>query len=235
MKYIILILIILSFNSCLNFKENPESRLHIEQKDIKSVYLICNNDSIKIESTDLISKINSAKSIGLIKGIVRNNLIVCLKNNDTIQIRLIDNQFKWNKSADWTYELNIEKDYFNKICTTHYEKIDSLLEIVTLKNCRISDLTVPKGWSKTEKYDYTEGNVQTFYYSDKSFITVICGSLMNFETPEKKQVDKFWRQEKILGKMIIYGNVTKERKMIFDRAFDKTKVSKKTMIEKASA
>lgn len=104
---------------------------------------------------------------------------------------------------------------------------ENLLEKVELKNCRITELTLPKGWGKTEKYEYTEGNVQTFFYSDNSFITIICGSLMNFETPEKKQVDKFWRQEKIMGKMIIYGNVTKERKMIFDKAFDEMKKQKK--------
>jgi len=107
------------------------------------------------------------------------------------------------------------------------EKVKNSLGKVKLENCRISELTLPNGWKRTEKYDYTEGNVQTFFYPDKSFVTIICGSLMSFESPEKKQVEKFWRQEKILGKMIIYGNVTKERKMIFDRAFDEMKMSKK--------
>ena len=107
------------------------------------------------------------------------------------------------------------------------EKAKNSLEKVKLENCRITELTLPKGWGKTERYDYTEGNVQTFFYTDNSFITIICGSQMNFEFPEKKQADKFWRKEKIMGKMIIYGNVTKERKMIFDRAFDEMKMSKK--------
>ena len=107
------------------------------------------------------------------------------------------------------------------------EKAENSLEKVKIENCRITELTLPKGWEKAEKHDYTEGNVQTFFYPDKSFITIICGSLMSFETPEKKQVDKFWRQEKIMGKMIIYGNVTEKRKMIFDRAFDEMKMIKK--------
>ena len=82
--------------------------------------LVCGENITQLSSEKtayLIDKINSAKKVGPVKGIVRQRLTIYLNDNDTINIWLLGNWFKWDKSGDWAFELNIDKDYFNQKCS----------------------------------------------------------------------------------------------------------------------
>lgn len=125
MNNISLILLSIFLFSCVNFKENKEHRLILNLNDVKKISFQCGSEIIPLSINDealLIEKINSAKHIGQVKGIVKNNLTIYLNNNDTINVRLLGNKFKWNKSKDWAYELNLDERYFDKLCLIKAEK-----------------------------------------------------------------------------------------------------------------
>jgi len=121
--------------SCFSFKENKDHRLTLNQIEIREIVFQCGQSKILINSDEtalLIEKINSAKYIGPVKGIVRHNLTVYLKNNDTINIRLLGGQFKWNKGGDFAYEMDLDKEYFSRICSQvdrNQIEIDTLIKI----------------------------------------------------------------------------------------------------------
>lgn len=118
MKKYLIILSVFTF-SCIDFKEKKEQMLSLKADDIKEILFTCGETTITLNSGEisyLIEKINSAKHIGPVKGIVKNNLTIYLNNHDTIRVRLLDNKFKWDKSNDWAYELNIKENYFETLC-----------------------------------------------------------------------------------------------------------------------
>ena len=122
--------------SCIGFKENKDRKLNIKKETVQNITFQCGEDTIQLSSKEmdsLIDKINSAKQIGPVKGIVRQRLTIYLNNKDTINIRLLGNWFKWDKSGDWAFELSIDKDYFNQKCSEIYSKktkdIEELLQI----------------------------------------------------------------------------------------------------------
>lgn len=121
--------------SCFSFKENKDHRLTLNQTEVREIVFQCGQSKILINSNDaalLIEKINSAKYIGPVKGIVRYNLTVYLQNNDTINIRFLGDQFKWNKGGDFAYEMDLDEEYFNRICSQverNQIEIDTLIKI----------------------------------------------------------------------------------------------------------
>lgn len=121
--------------SCSGFQENNDRKLNIRKETVKKAIIECGDDSIQLSSDEIasfIDKINSAKQIGPVKGIVRKRLTIYLNNNDTIKIRLLGNNFKWDKSADWAFKLNIDKDYFSQKCSelnlTKKEEVESFFK-----------------------------------------------------------------------------------------------------------
>ena len=136
MKKLLFISLSILLTSCFGFKENKDRKLNIKKETVKKATIQCGEDIIILSSdeiTSLIDKINSAKQIGPVKGIVRKRLTIYLNNNDTINIRLLGNSFKWDKSADWAFKLNIDKDYFNQKCSEinlkKTEDVEGLLNI----------------------------------------------------------------------------------------------------------
>ncbi|MFL0123002.1 hypothetical protein V2611_14525 [Tenacibaculum maritimum] len=125
MKNLIIITLSLILTSCFEFKDNKEYRLNLNESEIQKMTYKCGEQIIPLDSekiTYLTEKINSSKHIGPVKGIVRQNLTIYLKNSDTINVRLIGNKFKWDKSGDWAYELDIDDNYFDELCQKELSK-----------------------------------------------------------------------------------------------------------------
>jgi hypothetical protein len=129
MKNLTLIILSCILTSCFGFKDNKEHRLNLTKSEILKMTYKCGDRTISLaldEVTYLTQKINSSKHIGPVKGIVRQNLTIYLKNSDTINVRLIGNKFKWNKSGDWAYEFDIDDNYLDDLCPKETELSDSL-------------------------------------------------------------------------------------------------------------
>jgi hypothetical protein len=132
MKNLIIITLSLILTSCFGFKDNKEYRLNLTKSEILKMTYKCGEQIIQLnneEITYLTEKINSSKHIGPVKGIVRQNLTIYLKISDTINVRLIGNKFKWNKSGDWAYELDIDDNYLDELCQKETE-LSKPLQIV---------------------------------------------------------------------------------------------------------
>ena len=126
MKKLILIFIPILLISCIGLKSDKNHRLILEKEKVKKVILNCGQNRLALdpETTHfIIDKINTAKQFGLLKGIVRQDLRIFLNNTDTINIRLIENKFKWDKSGDWAYELDIADGYFDQYCREERLKV----------------------------------------------------------------------------------------------------------------
>lgn len=105
--------------SCSNTRVFNEHKLTINQSEISKMDLQCFDQTIPLnrhEISFLTEKINHSGDPKLIKGIVNQHLMIYLKNSDTINLRLLGNHFKWNKSGDWAYSLDIDKNYFAELC-----------------------------------------------------------------------------------------------------------------------
>lgn len=119
MKYTFLFLFCLVCTSCINAKKNKELRLEIDEKSVKKIILDCGDQLVQLsdgEAKFLILQINSAKPVGLVKAIVRQELMIHYFDKDSLKISLFENQFKWAEGKDWTYKLAISEDYFSRKC-----------------------------------------------------------------------------------------------------------------------
>lgn len=100
------------------------------------------------------------------------------------------------------------------------EQTENSLEKVELKNCRITELTLPIGWKKTEQKWIYKGKCSNILLFRHKFCYYYLWFINEFWNSREKTSWQILETRKI---MIIYGNVTKERKMIFDKAFDEMK------------
>ncbi len=116
---LLLFLVFLSLDSCINIEGAETPRLKLNQTEINRVTLNCLDKTIDLNQTDitfLIKKINSAKYVGHYKGIVKNSLTIYSNNQDSSNIRLVDNKFKWDKGASHTFQLDFNENYFKDLC-----------------------------------------------------------------------------------------------------------------------
>lgn len=107
--------------SCANqiTKNADTHKLILDNEEVTSIYFLCGKDSLKFtekEQQDFINKVNTAKSMGPMKGIVTKSIVIFTNNKDTISIRLFENHFKWSKGDDWAYSLAYNKNYFEQKC-----------------------------------------------------------------------------------------------------------------------
>lgn len=112
---------IIFLSSCLSYQDNPDHRLVLEKENIKEITFQCfQSETILLNHEEidfLIKKINTAKPAGPRKAIITSNLTIYLIDNDSIKIRIDSDYFKWKNSGDWSYQLDIDKDYFQKKCS----------------------------------------------------------------------------------------------------------------------
>lgn len=115
----------------------------------------------------------------------------------------------------WTTLLN---------CQAQNEKLgldDSLqLEIFNCRNDTF-ELKLPKGWIKTDIFNYEEGFIQSYIYSDLSTISILCGANAELNMTENKDNSLYYRKSNVGKRTITYERVRKERLIVFDYAFDK--------------
>ncbi|HET8737368.1 MAG TPA: hypothetical protein VFM69_12290 [Pricia sp.] len=84
-------------------------------------------------------------------------------------------------------------------------------------------LTLPAGVIENEVTTYEEGFTQHFIYENNSYVILLRGGNAELATPNGSKPERFSREEKINGFHLMYGNVTTERKLEFDQAFDQMK------------
>ena len=103
------------------------------------------------------------------------------------------------------------------------EKKEFKFDEVGLEDCmgKRKVLFLPKGWTKSDRNYYGEGFIESYTYSDKSVISVLCGGNAELIFSELFDKDKYSRKESSVGRTIMYENVPEERKIEFDEAFDK--------------
>ncbi|MEP2238079.1 MAG: hypothetical protein ABJI22_06935 [Maribacter sp.] len=103
------------------------------------------------------------------------------------------------------------------------EKKEFKFNEVGVEDCmgKRKKLYLPIGWTKSERNYYGEGFMETYNYSDKSVISLLCGANAELSFSELFDEEKYSRKESSVGRTIMYENVPKERKMEFDAAFDK--------------
>ena len=131
MKNLVLIVLCFLLFSCFGTKENTAYRLTIDPNEVREITFQCGEEHITLNPADkdlIINKINSAQFRGMVKGIVRQKMTIYLKNNDTLNIRLLESSFKWNKSGDWTYTLDLDKDYLSGLCSNSLKNQSNLQE-----------------------------------------------------------------------------------------------------------
>ena len=80
------------------------------------------------------------------------------------------------------------------------------------------ELIVPSGWDSIEIFEYMEGFIKTFKYSDGSIVSILCGanaklSIQNQTLNSRKII--------IEGYEIVYELVPDDRVHLFDKAFDR--------------
>ncbi len=137
MKNLLLLFSCVFFASCFRYGENPDHRLTLDQKEVRQMIFQCGDNLVSLDSEEtalLVNKINSAIPIGPVKGIVRQNLIIYLHNNDTIKMKLLGNKFKWNKSGDWAYEVDFDETYFEKKCALAIDRNNNLEATLKIQN-----------------------------------------------------------------------------------------------------
>ena len=106
--------------SCLSSKEYPEWKLFLEVKNVSRIECKCANEKVSLdqyEIIELIEKVNFAKKIGVYKAIVTRQLTIYQNDNDTINLRLFQKYFKWNRGGDWTFQLDLPNTFFDSICS----------------------------------------------------------------------------------------------------------------------
>lgn len=119
MKIFLFLFITIIAYSCFNDKIHDKHRLVLNKENIEKFEFYCLDSLIELDRVQIdyiLDKIDQAKNKGLIKGIVKQRMKIRLNNGDSIKISLLGNKFKWNKSHDWTFELDIERDYFDNLC-----------------------------------------------------------------------------------------------------------------------
>ncbi len=97
-------------------------------------------------------------------------------------------------------------------------------ETVFLDDClgKTIELTLPKNYAKTSRFDFDDGFTQNYIYlKGGGGLTVVCREKTDSLKTIYTLKDTFWRQETIDGILIFYTNVSAERKKAFDKTFDK--------------
>jgi hypothetical protein len=128
---IVILFLVLALFSCISDKKAASNRFYINPDEVIKMEITCQDQTIILapdQRTELLKKMNDSKSVGPVKGIVRKKINIYTKANDTVQIRLLDNVFKWNKGGDWAYQLDMNKSDIEKICPANESQgnIDSL-------------------------------------------------------------------------------------------------------------
>ena len=103
------------------------------------------------------------------------------------------------------------------------EKKEFKFDEIGIEDCmgKRKKLFLPIGWTKSERNYYGEGFMETYNYSDKSVISLLCGANAELSFSELFDKEKYSRKESSVGRTIMYENVPEKRKMEFDAAFDK--------------
>ena len=103
------------------------------------------------------------------------------------------------------------------------EKKEFKLDEVELEDCieERKMLFLPTGWIKSDRQYYGDGFMEYYSYADKSIISVLCGENAELNFSQLFDEEKHSRKESIAGRIIMYENVSTERKAEFDKAFDK--------------
>ena len=80
---------------------------------------------------------------------------------------------------------------------------------VGIEDCmgKRKQLYLPIGWTKSERNYYGEGFMETYNYSDKSVISLLCGGNAELSFSELFDEDKYSRKESSVGRIIMYENV----------------------------
>ena len=104
-----------------------------------------------------------------------------------------------------------------------FEKKKFKFDEVGIEDCmgKRKKLYLPVGWTKSERNYYGEGFMETYSYSDKSVISLLCGANAELNFSELFDNEKYSRKESTVGRTIMYENVPEETKIEFDAAFDK--------------
>ena len=102
-------------------------------------------------------------------------------------------------------------------------KIEYNFDEILIDDCmgERKKLYLPIGSTKSERTSYAEGFIETYNYSDKSVVSVLCGGNAELTFSKLFEKENYSRKEASLGRIIMYENVPKERKKEFDAAFDK--------------
>ena len=82
-------------------------------------------------------------------------------------------------------------------------------------------LFLPLEWIKSDRNYYKKGFMEYCSYTDKSINSVLCGENAELNFSQLFDKEKYSRKESIPGRIIMYENVSEERKIEFDKAFDK--------------
>ncbi|MFK5983622.1 MAG: hypothetical protein QM499_11965 [Flavobacteriaceae bacterium] len=105
------------------------------------------------------------------------------------------------------------------------KKSEILLDHTIVTDClgKPLKLYLPKGFGIPDRVEDYTGFFQTYIYSDKSCLTIMCDSTSELGISKAIKENVFAREEKFNGFSMIYWNVKAERKAEFDLAFEKMK------------
>jgi len=102
------------------------------------------------------------------------------------------------------------------------KSLDTNLSETVVSDCNDKSIKIilPKGWKTPDRYDDGTGFIQTYIYPDSSYVTIMCDKFGELKKQSVVKENEYAREEKFDGFSAIYGNVKKNRKAVFDLAFE---------------